>query len=278
MNRKDVINSELARIDGAHPENDVTINKHRLMVMNPFRFLRGSASLFYADIKNGVIPLSDSLNAKALRTFIIGDCHISNFGFFTEEGSQSDKVIFAPNDFDDACHGPAAWDVLRYLVSLNLAQHYCQGVLANSYHSDALNSNQIGLMQVATPEQVYQAQQAFLLSYIDTLKGIIADPNLRQKVLGKFPKGHVLRKAAKKARNRAPLGKDFFIKSTLAKAINTTSARPVFNKPSQKLKPVSAQLRKDIISQFSAFVDDCILDVAERVGSRYIMFPACTSP
>ena len=95
---------EITRVDGVPPSP--SLGKHLKMATSPFAFYRGTAQLFYADIANGTLRYPNNLDAIPL-TSVVGDCHTSNFGFLTEEGSHGDTVIFAPNDFDDACsHRP----------------------------------------------------------------------------------------------------------------------------------------------------------------------------
>ena len=131
--RRAQILAELSRLDGATPGQETTIGKHRRMAENPFRFLRGSAQLFYFDLAGGVLQLPGALTEAVPLTTVMGDCHISNFGFMTEEGSHGDDVVFAPNDFDDACIGHAAWDLLRYCSSLFLASDFVAGVNQGRY-------------------------------------------------------------------------------------------------------------------------------------------------
>lgn len=123
--RATILNAEIARIDGQPPSSK--LEKHIKMASSPFVFFRGSAQLFYADLAEGYISLPESL-AKVPVTTIMGDCHTSNFGFLTEEGSHGDKIIFCPNDFDDACIGHAGWDLLRFITSLYLCFSHCQAI------------------------------------------------------------------------------------------------------------------------------------------------------
>ncbi|WP_462163094.1 DUF2252 family protein [Pseudoalteromonas xiamenensis] len=119
MERSTWLKARLQFVDGKAP--DQSIAKHLKMATSPFYFFRGSASVFYADIHSNHLSLPNELLSIPLTT-IMGDCHVSNFGFISEEGAHGETLIFAPNDFDDACIGHAAWDLLRYLVSLPLAQ------------------------------------------------------------------------------------------------------------------------------------------------------------
>lgn len=112
MQRLQQLIAEFSRTDQVDPSQSI-LSKHQKMALNPFRFLRGSSGLFYADIQSGLLKLPTALLQQVPFTTVMGDCHISNFGFFTEDGSYGERVIFAPNDFDDACIGPAVWDLSR---------------------------------------------------------------------------------------------------------------------------------------------------------------------
>ena len=142
------LQQEFKRTDSVTPGVDPALTKHQKMALNPFRFLRGSSGLFYADIKNSVLKLPELLTTKIPLTTVVGDCHLSNFGFFTEEGSSGDRVIFAPNDFDDACVGHAVWDWSRYAVSILLAAEYCQGLKQQRYAND--NKLELDTLQVVS--------------------------------------------------------------------------------------------------------------------------------
>ena len=98
------------------------------MAKNPFRFLRGAAQMFYSDLAGGVLEIPGALTEAVPLTTVTGDCHMSNFGLITEEGSHGDDFIFASNDFDDAGIGHAAWNLLRYCSSQFLAADFVAGV------------------------------------------------------------------------------------------------------------------------------------------------------
>ena len=118
MQRIDFIGKQIEKIDGQRRANSRA--KHRKMLRSPFVFFRGTAQLFYADAADNVLNIPKAFSQLPL-VCVMGDCHASNFGFLTEEGSHGDTVIFTPNDFDDACVGHASWDILRFLTSLLLA-------------------------------------------------------------------------------------------------------------------------------------------------------------
>jgi len=75
------LQQEFKRTDSVAPGLEPVLSKHQKMALNPFRFLRGSSGLFYADIKNSVLKLPKTLTTEIPLTTVVGDCHLSNFGF-----------------------------------------------------------------------------------------------------------------------------------------------------------------------------------------------------
>jgi uncharacterized protein (DUF2252 family) len=263
--RRDQLQQEFKRTDAITPGIDPVLIKHQKMAMNPFRFLRGSSGLFYADLKNSVLQLPELLTTKIPLTTVIGDCHLSNFGFFTEEGSSGDRVIFAPNDFDDACVGHAVWDWSRFAVSLLLAADYCQGMKQQRY----ANTEQLALdsLEVVSTKDAVAAVRCFLTAYAEQCQAIIDEPELRYSVLDDFPKNHVLKPVLKKAIKRSAKGDDFLRKSTLAKVADLT-ARPLqFKQDPLKFSRLSPELYQEIEFTFRPYVSDDILDIVSRQGA-----------
>ena len=77
------------------------------MSVNPFTFLRGSASLMAMDIASTVTP--------DIRVQACGDCHLSNFGLFA---TPERNLVFDINDFDETLPAPFEWDIKRLAASL----------------------------------------------------------------------------------------------------------------------------------------------------------------
>lgn len=265
MTREKQIQLALQRVDGLCPDAQNHSEKHLKMASNPFRFYRGSANLFYDDIANGTLAMPEALDNLLPLTMVQGDCHLSNFGFFTEEGSHGDKVIFSPNDFDDACVGNASWDLVRFITSLLLAHEYCEGVVNGQYQSDELELS--GDLQCADTEQTIVSIQAFLESYINQCQRVVKDDKTRSKVISDFETDHPLYKLYKKAKRRAAGGKHFAVKSALAKAIDQSSMMPVFKEAPDKFAYVDDDLYREINEVFAPYVDDCILDIVRRLGA-----------
>lgn len=263
--RQNLIRAELRRVDGADPGAWAPSPKHRKMAASPLRFLRGSAQLYYADLANGTLQLPQALLARVPTTAVMGDCHVSNFGFLTEEGSHGDTVVFCPNDYDDACMGHAVWDLARYIASLVLAADFCRGVLDGRYASDEADDS--ADLKAATDEDAREAGRAFLDAYIQTCREGVDDPSRRDSALTKFPKGHVLRKPWKKAKRRRAGGRDFTAKSTLAKEVEIRDGRPRFRDRPGRLADLAPARARQVHAAFRPYVDDAVLDLVLRLGA-----------
>ena len=88
--------------------------KYRKMAADPFAFYRGSAALFYADMREREDPWADE---RTSRVWIQGDLHAENFGTYMDgEG----RLVFDVNDFDEAYLGHFTWDLQRLVASVAL--------------------------------------------------------------------------------------------------------------------------------------------------------------
>ncbi len=89
--------------------------KRARMSASAFAFLRGSAPLFYRLLRD--LPALG--RGPGGRAWLTGDLHVQNFGAYrTDDASSGDtRVVFGPNDFDEACIGPVRLDLLRFAVS-----------------------------------------------------------------------------------------------------------------------------------------------------------------
>jgi len=261
--RSQQIIDECIRTDHIDPTKQ-RLNKHVKMAENPFRFLRGSSGLFYADIARGTLQFPPALLQVPLTT-VTGDCHLANFGFFSEEGSYGDRVKFGPNDFDDACIGHAVWDLSRFMISVLLAADYCRGLVDGRYpQTEALDAK--GL-RAATEQDALAGTMAFLQGYRRACQNVAADPETRFTILDDFPKQHVLKPFLKKAIKRCAAGTDFFSKSSLAKSVDLTQRPLQFKQDANKFTRLSAERYQQIADAFAPYVHDSILDIVTRQGA-----------
>ena len=263
--RRTLIRTELERVDGIDPGSDPACLKHRQMAGNPVRFLRGAAQLFYTDIAQGSFDLPRTLVEVPPFTTVMGDCHVSNFGFITEEGSHGDRVVFCPNDYDDACIGPAAWDLARFVASLIVAAEYCRGVLSGEYVSEEIGET-AGL-RAASAEDAMNAASDFLSAYRRTCRKGVRDPDIYLSAVDHFPKRHVLGGLFRKARRRAAGGRDFETESTLAREVEIHDGQLRFRRRPERFAVPDSRRAASVRRAFRPYVDDDILDLVQRVGA-----------
>jgi uncharacterized protein (DUF2252 family) len=76
----------------------------------PFAFFRGTAALFYRDLRG--------LDATMTKVLVNGDVHPENFGVI--QGANG-KLFFGLNDFDETATAPFAWDLRRGVTAFELA-------------------------------------------------------------------------------------------------------------------------------------------------------------
>jgi uncharacterized protein (DUF2252 family) len=80
------------------------------MLVSPFAFFRGAASLMAADLAGG--------DRSGLHAQLCGDAHLGNFGLFA---APDRRLVFSINDFDETLPGPFEWDVKRLAASFAVA-------------------------------------------------------------------------------------------------------------------------------------------------------------
>ena len=84
--------------------------RHGRMMVSPFTFYRGAATVMAADL--GGTPVA------GLEVQLCGDAHLSNFGLFA---SPERLLLFDLNDFDETLPGPFEYDVKRMAASFAVA-------------------------------------------------------------------------------------------------------------------------------------------------------------
>jgi uncharacterized protein (DUF2252 family) len=80
------------------------------MMVSPFTFYRGAATIMAADLSQTPVA---GLDAQ-----LCGDAHLSNFGAFA---SPERTLLFDLNDFDETLPGPFEYDVKRMAASFTIA-------------------------------------------------------------------------------------------------------------------------------------------------------------
>ena len=257
MSRAELLTTELKRVDHVSPKQGIA--KHRKMAQSPYLFYRGSAQIFYADLLSQTLPIPDALLEIPL-TAIMGDCHTSNFGFLTEEGSHGDTVIFAPNDFDDACMGHAVWDLMRYLCSLQLVFVHCQSV----ENGLVIDSDYVPGKPLVSAAHVEQAMMAFLTQYTTMCGQAIQSTHHLYQAIESVNPDTKLYRYYRKALRRAAGGRDFHTKSALAKAVEQQNGVLRFKDNPQKFLRIDSALFDQLSLNFAPYMDDAILDIVSR--------------
>lgn len=258
--RAAVLRAEITRVDGKKPGSGLP--KHIKMTTSPFVFFRGSTQLFYRDLKHNFAVLPDALFSIP-KTTILGDCHTSNFGFLTEEGSHGDRVIFSPNDFDDACIGRMHWDLLRFSTSLYLCAEHCRGMVTGEYLSTEKVESQLYIEQ----QDVVTAVEAFHQGYLSICQLGLTGEQHRDTVLQHSACPKSIQKRYKKALKRAFDGEHFETKSSLAKAVDVNAKVPVFQKIPERFQTLEENQKHDVINAFEPYMDDAVLDVVLRLNA-----------
>ncbi|MBU2977117.1 DUF2252 domain-containing protein [Alteromonas sp. C1M14] len=255
--REAFIHTLTEQMDGRGP--DAMLSKHAKMASAPFLFFRGSAHLFYADLAAKHVSLPEALHTLPL-TCVVGDCHTANFGFMTEEGSHGDEVIFAPNDYDDACVGHAGWDILRFMVSVMLAKDHCQGIKSGKYHSEKNTTNKPTIDE----DHAFLALDAFIDGYLMVIQRVHDDPATLDDAVDDIVPGTRLHKYYRKACERAAGGPDFLTKSALAKAVQMGEEGLGFRRNSEKFSPLASHYYQEVYKAFSPYMDEDVIDIVER--------------
>lgn len=263
MNRAEFLNKQLDLVDGETIRTSRV--KHKKMRHSPFVFYRGTAQVFYADLAANNLLMPKVFERVPL-TCVMGDCHTSNFGFFTTDGSHSENVVFAINDFDDACIGHAYWDVLRYLVSLHLAFDFGNGLKQGIYASDKDYSEKT----LIDSSQLTRAQVEFLSGYMQVLETCLCEETDVSSYLStsftNFESTPVLKKRYKKARELALGGEFFRTRSSLAKAVDLDSCPLRFKSGKEKFSRENVNFT-ELKQHFSPYFYDHIIDAVRRMNS-----------
>lgn len=98
---------------------DTATKEYKYDAMNdPFTFYRATAHLYFSDLKNGMIEIpSEWKSTSQIDTWIQGDMHTQNFGFYEDKDGD---MVFGINDFDESHIAPFYWDLIRYGASIYL--------------------------------------------------------------------------------------------------------------------------------------------------------------
>ena len=140
------------------------------MVVSPYAFLRGSASLMAEDFA--------SMPRTGIEPVICGDAHLGNFGFYA---SPERDLVFDLNDFDEAHPGPWEWDLWRLATSIWVAGRQ-NGLAENTCEDAALWCAAAYRRQVARLAGQPLLARSFDRMDIDRMRLEMADWSLRAEI------------------------------------------------------------------------------------------------
>ncbi|MCG7381921.1 DUF2252 family protein [Paenibacillus sp. ACRRY] len=148
--------------------NDPLIKEYKYgtegLAANEYTFLRGTNSLFQADLASGLIASPaewiEGWNNKDILTYTEGDAHIQNVGTFNDSTHQ---MVFGLNDFDSAGIGSFYEELLRFVTSVYVVQY---------------DKDSSGIQHLQTSDY-RDVSRVFLETYKDTLIAIHNNNNLK---------------------------------------------------------------------------------------------------
>lgn len=116
--RSDFLKKEITLWNNFIKEDSILKSKFNDMKQSPYHFFRATAHLFYKDIDAGLIPIpSEWKQTPRIKTWIQGDLHTQNLGFFENADGQ---IKLDVNDFDESFIAPFYLDLIRFVTSIFL--------------------------------------------------------------------------------------------------------------------------------------------------------------
>ncbi len=108
--RTDATRSTCSRRKQATRVQELVPIRYGRMLVSPFTFFRGAASVMASDLSGGP--------RTGLEVQLCGDAHLSNFGVYA---ASDRRLVFDINDFDETLPGPFEWDLKRLVASFAIA-------------------------------------------------------------------------------------------------------------------------------------------------------------
>lgn len=142
--RKDYLKREILEANSGIYDQDTRDYKFSQMSSSAFAFFRATAHLYYSDLNSGVINVPSYWSSTPdIRTWIQGDMHTQNVGFFDNDRGE---IVFDLNDFDESFVAPFYFDLIRLGVSIHLMKDDVNFNLSRSeaydLHKDFLSEYQ----------------------------------------------------------------------------------------------------------------------------------------
>ncbi|MBK7056954.1 MAG: DUF2252 family protein [Leptospiraceae bacterium] len=116
--RSDFLKKEITSWNSFITEETILKSKFNEMKESSYHFFRATAHLFYKDIDSLLIPIpSEWKQTPRIKTWIQGDLHTQNLGFFENADGQ---IKLDVNDFDESFIAPFYLDLIRFVTSIFL--------------------------------------------------------------------------------------------------------------------------------------------------------------
>jgi len=208
---------------------------------NAFSFYRGTAHIFYEDIKNTVTwPTSWYTNTITNGVWLEGDMHMQNMGGFRDANS---NAVFDTNDFDEGYWGSYTWDLRRMAVAILLAAEE-KGISSTDRQTLVKNFVNSYVTQI-TAFKGNDSELSYRLTTSNT-NGIVKD---------------TIQAANGKTRS-----------SLLAKYTAVSGSSRYFKTISGSLQPVSSSTFTSIKSAMSSYINS--ISASKRKSSSYYILKA----
>lgn len=118
--RANYINNEINQFN-SFLDTNTKAYKYNQMKISAFNLYRATVHLFYKDLYNGTIIIpSEWKTTSGINTWLSGDLHIQNYGFFENDNW---KIKFDLNDFDESSVAPFYMDLIRYVATIHLMKN-----------------------------------------------------------------------------------------------------------------------------------------------------------
>lgn len=216
--------------------------KMQKMGVNAFAFFRGTAHLFYEDLRiQAPSGFSNEITSKA---WINGDLHLANFGAFRDAAGET---VFDVTDFDEAYLAPFNWDLQRLSVSIVLA------------------AQELGCNREESTELV----EACIKSYLEQLAEFRGNDKETSFQLSTKNSDGLIEELIKGSQSKSR--RKFLEKYT------ETDAKPCFLKSNPELEPVDPAMREAIEKAFPEYLKTTshnntqpsyeLLDICQKLGS-----------
>ncbi|MCO4781673.1 MAG: DUF2252 family protein [Candidatus Cloacimonetes bacterium] len=164
LDRTQIVLDSLAKQNASTIDPRLKDYKVKAMGESNFTFYRATAHLFFEDFANGFITVPKSWQSPKFKSWIQGDFHLQNAGFF----GPKQNLIYHLNDFDEAYRGYFYLDMIRLMSSLYLLD-------------DALQ-------EPASKQQIEKLTKHFVSSYKKGLTNEVFSDQKLPKVLVKLKK------------------------------------------------------------------------------------------